>query len=72
MYAEGNPTTKKQLKEWVASNRQIRVFQLNDMFGFRALDNMEVSIEGPHYPQPHKWYARVRIDATGLITKVIG
>lgn len=27
-------------------------------------------IEEPHYPKPHKWYAKVEIDNTGRVIKI--
>ena len=32
--------------------------------------NGQDTIEGPHYPKPHKWYARVQV-AHGYIVKVL-
>jgi hypothetical protein len=31
--------------------------------------NGDEFVEGPHYPEPHRWYAKVRIE-NGLVTKV--
>ena len=28
-----------------------------------------VSLEGPHYPQPHRWYANAELDEDGFIKK---
>lgn len=68
MYAQDNPKTKKQLREWVESGRVVRAFQPGGMFpGTR--DGEDV-IEGPHFPQPHKWYAQVKI-VDGIIQKVL-
>jgi hypothetical protein len=33
-------------------------------------DNGEETIEGPHYPKPHTWYARVRVE-DGVVVKVL-
>lgn len=58
MYATGNPQTKKRLKEMVQSGHNVEVFQPNgDLTGTVAPNNGKVYIEGPHYPQSHKWYA---------------
>ena len=38
-------------------------------FGGNEPQNGEFSVEGPHYPQPHKWYARVTA-RDGVIVKV--
>jgi hypothetical protein len=67
MYADINYKTKKALKEAVASGAQVGVFNPGP-FG-DAPDNGTVSVEGPHYPQPHRWYARVTL-VDGVIVKV--
>lgn len=72
MYTTKNFPNKKALKEAVLAGEQIRVFQPNDMFGVNAKmrnANMDVCVEGPHYPQPHNWYAGVTL-VDGIITKV--
>lgn len=68
MYAETNPRTKKALKDAIAAGRKIGVFQPGPFAGNEPL-NGEVSIEGPHYPEPHRWYARVTL-RDGIIVKV--
>ena len=37
---------------------------------FGTKQDGEDVIEGPHYPKPHRWYARVKVEG-GIITKVI-
>lgn len=54
MYASGNPKTKKQLKEWIQSGREVEVFQPG--LGEVPRDG-RITLEGPHYPEPHRWYA---------------
>ena len=29
--------------------------------------NVSVTLEGPHYPKPHKWYAEARTDDMGAV-----
>ena len=54
MYTSHNFPSKKALKEAVAAGRTVTVFQP----GLGTVpDNGRVCLEGPHYPQPHKWYA---------------
>ena len=72
MYSEINYRTKKALKEAVKSGVQVGVFQPNDMFGNTEKYNKgewSITLEGPHYPEPHTWYAQVEIK-DGIITKV--
>lgn len=69
MYTDKNFKSKKQLKDAVATGAQIGVYQPNDMFGRGMPQNGEFSVEGPHYPKPHSWYARVTLK-DGVIIKV--
>lgn len=66
MYAAGNPKTKKQLREWLASGRRIEVFSPGPV---PPPYNGTCTLEGPHYPQAHKWYAQATI-VNGLITSI--
>jgi hypothetical protein len=72
MYASVNFKSKKAFREAVASGDTVTVWQPNDMFGNpKALPTYTgtATVEGPHYPEPHKWYANVHI-ADGKVTKV--
>lgn len=68
MYTDTNFKTKKALKEAVANGKEVTVYQPGGMFPSQR--DGETTVEGPHYPQPHSWYARVRI-ADGVIVKVL-
>lgn len=70
MYVRPNFKTKKALKDAVAAGKRVGVWQ-PEPFGENEPSDGEVSVEGPHYPEPHKWYARVRVEG-GRVTKVIG
>lgn len=65
VYAQGNPKTKKELKELVEAGR-VEVFQPGP-FG-PGVKNGKVTLEGPHYPAPHKWYATAEV-RDGYIVK---
>jgi hypothetical protein len=70
MYTSRNFKTKKALKEAVTAGQQISVYQPNgDLFGVEPPLNGKVTLEGPHYPLPHKWYAQATL-VNGIITKV--
>ena len=69
MYSRKNYQTKKALREAVASGERVEVFQPGGMFA-GATDG-RVVIEGPHYPQPHRWYAQVEI-ADSVVVRWIG
>jgi hypothetical protein len=65
-YATGNPKSKKQLKEWIAEGKTVRVYPP----GMGSVpENGTVSIEGPHYPQAHKWYGTGTMK-DGVLVKV--
>lgn len=66
-YTTTNYKTKKALKEDFASGKRITVFQPGGMF---PLKEGEVVLEGPHYPQPHRWYASGVVDENGVLVKL--
>ncbi len=68
MYTDTNYKTKKQLKEAVAAGVEVTVYQPGP-FGGNEPENGVVSIEGPHYPAPHTFYARATLK-DGVIVKV--
>ena len=69
-YTEINFKSKKALKEAVAEGRRIGVYQPNDIFN-RVFEAGEwITLEGPHYPQPHKWYAEAKLGDDLCIDKV--
>ena len=59
MYVEPNFRTKKSLKEAVNSGKDVTIFDPGP-FNTKA-DNGIVAVEGPHYPEPHRWYAKVYV-----------
>jgi hypothetical protein len=66
-YASINFQTKKALKEAVKNGQTVTVYSPGP-FGCKT-DGTE-SLEGPWYPQPHKWYASVRVE-NGIVVKVL-
>jgi len=57
MYTSRNFKSKKELKEAVASGQKVTVYNPGP-FGDPPKDGT-CTIEGPHYPQPHRFYATV-------------
>ncbi len=55
-YTRVNFKTKKALKEAVAKGEQIDVFEPGVKTNPGPPDGT-VFLEGPHYPEAHKWYA---------------
>lgn len=59
MYCDRNFKTKKAMKEAFKAGDQITVYQPGGMFPSQK--DGSICIEGPHFPEPHKWYANVEI-----------
>jgi hypothetical protein len=66
MYTSINFKTKKQLKEALANGKKVGVYSPGH---FPCPDNGKVTLEGPHYPEPHKWYAQAIVE-NGFIISV--
>lgn len=67
MYCDRNFQTKKALKEAVKNGDQVTFYQPGGMFP--APKDGLISVEGPHYPKPHKWYAACVVK-DGLIVSI--
>jgi hypothetical protein len=67
MYTNTNYKTKKALKADVANGVAVGVHQPGGFFP--GTTDGTVTLEGPHYPEPHRWYAQATI-ADGVIVKV--
>lgn len=66
MYTTKNFRTKKALKEAVKNGEQVTVFQPGP-FADSAPTNGRISLEGPHYPTPHTWYASAEIKDSVIV-----
>lgn len=62
-YTDRNFKSKKALKEALKDGESIGVFSPGP---FPVPSQGKVSIEGPHYPAPHTWYATATL-VDGLI-----
>ena len=67
MYTNRNFKTKKAFKEAILAGEKVTVYQPAGI-GETPTDGI-VFCEGPHYPQPHTWYAEVTL-ANGYVVKV--
>lgn len=67
MYVNPNFKTKKALKFAIKNGMLVTVFQPGP-FQDTCL-NGRAAVEGPHYPEPHRWYASVEIE-DGKVIKV--
>ena len=68
LYTDINFKTKKALKEAVVSGREVTVYQPGP-FGGKMVQDGRHAAEGPHYPEPHRWYATVEVK-NGLVVSV--
>ena len=75
MYATRNFKTKKALKQAIKDHQlypaefpPVRVFQPGP-FGGDEPRNGTVSLEGPHYPEPHRWYAQAKL-VDGIVVSI--
>lgn len=67
-YTNQNFKTKKALKEFVKSGGKVYLYNPGlgpDLTMFTGT----TTVEGPHFPEPHRWYASVEVK-DGLVTKV--
>lgn len=69
MYTTRDFPTKKALREAVKAGERVTLFQPGPFPAPAGWENSEVSVEGPHYPKPHTWYARVTLK-DGVAIKV--
>jgi hypothetical protein len=68
MYTDRNFKTKKALKEAVAAGEVVGYYQPGP-FGGNEPRTGKITLEGPHYPQAHTWYAEAEV-VDGRIVKV--
>lgn len=67
MYVRPNFKTKKALKDAIAAGKTVEVFPPG--LGSVPRDGT-VTLEGPHFPEPHKWYAKGTMK-DGKLVKVV-
>lgn len=66
-YSVKNFKSKKALREAVLAGERVEIYSPGP-FGCKQ-DGAEF-LEGPHYPEPHRWYANVLVE-NGVVTKVV-
>jgi hypothetical protein len=67
-YTRTNYRSKKALREDLAAGVEVEVYQPGP-FGPNVPDGRH-ALYGPHFPEPHKWYASVQV-AGGKILKLL-
>jgi hypothetical protein len=68
MYTVKNYKSKKELKQDVLNGVKVTYYQPGPFGGNEPKDG-SFCVEGPHYPEPHKWYASC-VAKDGYIVKV--
>ena len=68
MYTSINFKTKKAFKEAVKAGDRVRVFQPGP-FNKGFVDSGTHVIEGPQYPEPHRWYTSAKV-VDGVVVSV--
>ncbi len=66
-YVDPDFKSKKELIEAVKAGRHFEPY--NPSGFFPVPQNGRVTIEGPHFPKPHRWYAEADV-VDGVIVKV--
>ena len=67
MYCDYNFRSKKELKQAVKDGQRLGVFSPGP-FPVDCSAGTHC-VEGPHYPEPHRWYAQVAV-RDGVIVSV--
>lgn len=66
-YVYPNFKSKKEFKAAVESGQKLTTYNPSGLFP--VTQNGTDVVEGPHYPQPHRWYASVVV-RDGVVIKV--
>lgn len=67
-YTICNFKTKKAIKDAIKAGEKIACYNPG-LGGSLAMFTGKVTLEGPHFPEPHKWYANADL-VDGFITKI--
>lgn len=71
MYTVENFKTKSALKEAVKNGERVKIYQPGGFFPDPDFSvKKRHTVEGPHYPQAHTWYAEVNTDDDGYVLSV--
>lgn len=68
-YVTGNPKSKAELRRRIAAGEAFMVFQPGG-FNLDIDPGRQIAIEGPHSPEPHRWWGIATLNASGTIASV--
>ena len=66
MYVSPNFKSKKALKEAISAGKMVTVYSPGP---FPCPTEGRVTVEGPHFPEPHRWYGQVLVES-GVVKSV--
>ena len=66
MYILSNPKTKKEVRTALKAGNLLEVFSPGP---YPCPTNGFITVEGPHYPQPHKWYGVAEVK-DGIVVSI--
>lgn len=62
--------SKKAYKEGLKNGEKFFAREMTP-WGSRACYNETVTFSGPHYPKPHKYYGKAKINSDGLVETIV-
>lgn len=69
MYVSPNYPSKAAIRRAIKAGERITVFQPNNMFNVQPPENGVVTVEGPHYPKPHRFYGQATLES-GIVVAI--
>ena len=67
-YVTTNPKSKAEIKRALKKGKVFHVFYPG--LGSLPEGGGVVYLEGPHYPKPHRWYGKGKVDAEGRLLSI--
>ncbi len=61
MYISPNLKSKAAVKRALAEGVNISIYQPGPFGGNEPDNAVGLAVEGPHFPEPHKWYGQVTV-----------
>lgn len=68
-YTERNFKSKKAIREAISRGEEVRCYKPGLGLGGPLPENGTVFLEGPHYPEPHRWYGKGELH-NGLLVSI--